>query len=66
MVIDEVATWTTVLINGLEFPRMRYDGTGRCPGCGVKRDDLHAPACRLEHCPVCEGPAWDCRCESYA
>ena len=69
--IKESQHKTTYLIDGKEWPRIRYGdesedwGADRqpCHDCGVIKGQYHVPfLCDAERCPVCDGQALACDC----
>ena len=62
---------TTYVIDGSEWPRVRYGEEAEdwganerpCHDCGVIKGQYHVPfVCDAERCPACDGQAIGCDC----
>jgi hypothetical protein len=69
--IELAQKFTTIVLNGKEFPRIKYgsesDDWGAdshpCGDCAVLKEQFHVQSCDIEECPCCGGQLLSCDCE---
>jgi hypothetical protein len=65
--LDDEQTYTTVVICGQDFARVRYgddhvNARERCHDCGCEHGEIHYWGCDVEICPRCRGQMLTCIC----
>lgn len=69
--IREAQLITTINIDGVELPRIKYGDENNhwkgcssrpCHDCSVISGEYHVPGCDVESCPKCERQLISCHC----
>lgn len=62
MLETDSCDYEELILKGVHYRPLPWEGPGRCPDCNVALGGFHHPGCDREICPRCGGQLITCGC----